>query len=215
MQEHIVHYFVLDTLADWEAVFAISMINRATYQALQAHPGRYCVKTVGESRAPITTSAGLTILPDLTVDELEPAKSAMLILPGADTWLEEPRAVILKKAKAYLAAGVPVAAICGAVLGLAQAGILNEMKHTGNSLAELHRAANYQGEAFYQNQPAFTDGDLITGRAIAPLEFAYQIFKKLEVYNPSTLEAWYQVYKTSESSRLAEFIKAAKEQGVE
>jgi len=73
---------------------------------------------------------------------------------------------------------VPVAAICGAVLGLARADILNEKKHTGNSLAELHQAANYQGEALFQNQPAFTDGNLITARAIAPLEFAYQIFKK-------------------------------------
>jgi hypothetical protein len=68
MQEHIVHYFVLDTLSDWEAVFAVSMINKATYQALQAHPGRYRVKTVGESRAPITASAGVTILPDLLSD---------------------------------------------------------------------------------------------------------------------------------------------------
>jgi len=109
---------------------------------------------------------------------------------------------------------VPVAAICGAVLGLARSGILNEKKHTGNSLAELHQAANYQGEALFQNQPAFTDGNLITARAIAPLEFAYQIFKKLEVYSPQTLEAWYQVYKTSDSLRLAEFLKAAKEQGV-
>ena len=214
MQEQIVHYFVLDTLSDWEPVFAISFLNKETYQAFQAHPGRYRVKTVGESRAPITTAAGLTILPDMTLDELEPVQSAMLLLPGADTWLEEARTQVLEKAKAYLAAGIPVAAICGAVLGLAQADILNEKKHTGNSLAELQRASNYRGEALYQNQPAFTDGNLITARAIAPLEFAYQIFKKLEVYSPQTLEAWYQVYKTSDSSRLAEFIQAAKEQGL-
>jgi putative intracellular protease/amidase len=211
MQEQIVYYFVLDTLSDWEAVFAISFLNKATYQALQTHPGRYCVRTVGESRAPITTAAGVTILPDLTVDELEPAKSAMLILPGADTWLEEPRAAVLEKAKVYLATGVPVAAICGAVLGLARAGILDEKKHTGNSLVELQQAAAYRGEALFQNQPAFTDGNLITARAIAPLEFAYQIFKKLEVYSPQALEAWYQVYKSSDPSRQAEFIKAAKE----
>src|SRR5947209_8461179 len=137
MQQQIVHLFVLDTLSDWEPVFAISMINKKTYQPFQAHPWRYQVKTVGESKEPVTTAAGLTILPDMTVDELEPAQSAMLILPGADTWLEEPRTPVLERAKAYLATGVPVAAICGAVLGLAHAGALNEKKHTGNSLAEL------------------------------------------------------------------------------
>lgn len=214
MAEQTVHLFILDTLSDWEPVFAISFLNKETYQAFQAHPGRYRVKTVGESREPITTAAGLTILPDMTLDELEPAQSAMLLLPGADTWLEEARTQVLEKAKAYLAAEIPVAAICGAVLGLAQAGILNEKKHTSNSLAELQRAAAYRGEALYQNQPAFTDENLITARAIAPLEFAYQIFKKLEIYNARTLEAWYQVYKTSDSSRLAEFFKAAREQGL-
>jgi len=138
----------------------------------------------------------------------------MLILPGADTWREEQRAPVLEKAKAYFAAGVPVAAICGAVLGLAQAGILNEKKHTGNSLQELQSASNYRGEALYQNQPAFTDGNLITAKAIAPLEFAYQIFKKLEVYSPRTLEAWYKVYKTSDSSHFVEFANSVREPDV-
>lgn len=208
MQQHIIHLFVLDTLSDWEPVFAISMINKETYQAYQVHPGRYRVKTVGESKEPITTAAGLTILPDMTIDELEPAQSAMLILPGADTWQDEPRTPVLEKAKAYLAAEVPVAAICGATLGLAGVGILNEKKHTGNSLAELQQASKYRGEALYQNQPAFTDGNLITASAIAPLEFAYQIFKKLELYRPRTLEAWYQVYKTSDSSHLVELFNS-------
>ena len=209
MQPQIVHLFVLDTFSDWEPVFAVSMINKATYQAFQARPGRYQVKTVGESKEPIVTAAGLTILPDMTVDELEPSQSAMLILPGADTWLEEPRTPVLEKAKAYLVAGQPVAVICGAVLGLARTGILNEKKHTGNSIAELQQAAAYRGEKLYQKQPAFTDGDLITASAIAPLEFAYQIFKKLEVFKPRTLEAWYQVYKTSDASHLAELFESA------
>ncbi len=212
MQEQIVHYFVLDTLVDWEAVFAITFLNKATYQALQLHPGRYQVKTVGESKAPITTSAGLTIVPDLTLAELEPRESAMLILPGADTWLEEPRTTVLEQAKAFLAAEVPVAAICGAVPGLGRVGILNGRKHTGNTLAELQQVAEYRGEALYQDQPAFTDGNLITARSIAPLEFAYQIFKKLEVYSQQALDAWYQVYKTSDSAHRAAFFKAASEQ---
>lgn len=213
MQKQIVHLFVLDTLSDWEPVFAISMINKETYQPFQTQPGRYQVKTVGESKEPIVTAAGLTVLPDMAVDEFEPAQSAMLILPGADTWLEEQRIPILEKAKACVAAGVPVAAICGAVLGLARTGVLNEKKHTGNSLAELQQAANYQGEALYQDQSAFTDGDLITGRAIAPLEFAYRIFLKLELFRPRTLEGWYKLYKTSDQAYLAELFNSVTELG--
>jgi putative intracellular protease/amidase len=206
--ERIVHYFVLDALSDWEAIFALTFLNKETFQAFQQHPGRYHVKTVGESRARITTAAGLTILPDMTVEELEPGASAMLILPGADTWLEKPRAAILEQAIALLAAGTPVAAICGAVVGLAQAGILNERTHTGNSLEELRQAPGYAGASRYRDQPAVTDGDLITASAIAPLEFAYEIFKKLEVYRPPALDAWYQAYKTTDASHFAAFARS-------
>ncbi|QBD74766.1 glutamine amidotransferase [Ktedonosporobacter rubrisoli] len=214
MAQQIVHYFVLDTLSDWEAVFAISFLNKETYQIFQAQPGRYRVKIVGESRAPITTAAGLTIIPEMTVDELEPTESAMLILPGADIWLEEARAPVLAKASAFLAAGLPVAAICGAVPGLASVGLLNYKKHTGNSLAELQQVAKYKGEELYQDQPAYTDGDLITAAAIAPLEFAYHILKKLEAYKPEVLEAWYKVYKIGDAASKAEFFAAARQAGM-
>ena len=104
-----------------------------------------------------------------------------------------------KKAKAFLAAGVPVAAICGATVGLALAGIIDERSHTGNSPAQL-KATGYRGAACYQNQPAVTDGNLITASGIAPIEFAYQVLKKLEVYTPEMLEAWYGLYKTGDPS---------------
>lgn len=39
--------------------------------------------------------------------------------------------------------GILFAAICGAVLGLARTGILNERQHTGNTLVELQQAASY------------------------------------------------------------------------
>jgi len=165
MEKQTGHLFVLNTLPDWEPAFAIAGINKAMWQV---HPGRYQVRRVGENRQSVTTLGGITISPDMTLDELEPSQSAMMILPGSDIWLEEKRAQVLEKAKAFLAAGVPVAAICGATVGLALAGILDDKKHTGNVLEEL-KATNYRGEAFYQNQPAVTDGNLITAGATALL----------------------------------------------
>ncbi|MFL5629164.1 MAG: type 1 glutamine amidotransferase family protein, partial [Ktedonobacteraceae bacterium] len=185
MEQQTVHLFVFDTLSDWEPVYAIAAINNP---AFQAHPGRYRVKTVGLSREPVTTIGGVTILPDMSLDELEPAQSAMLILPGGAGWEKGEHAEALEKAKQFLAAGVPVAAICGATVGLALAGILDEKQHTGNSPDEL-KATNYRGEAFYQHQLAVTDGNVITAGATAPVDFAYHILKKLEVYTTQVLEA--------------------------
>ena len=55
----------------------------------------------------------------------------------------------------------------------------------------------YRGAAHYVDAPAVTDGDLITGAGTAPLEFAKEVLTKLDVFSPSTLDAWYQLHKTS------------------
>ena len=55
---------------------------------------------------------------------------------------------------------------------------------------------DYAGEAFYQNQPAVTDGNLITASGIAPLEFSAQVFAKLDVFTPEIVDSWYQLYNT-------------------
>lgn len=196
MDKRTVHLFVFGTLSDWEPAFAISGINNP---AFQAQPGRYGVRTVGVSREPVTTIGGLTILPDMTLAELEPAESAMLILPGGAGWEAGQHPEAIEKASQFLAAGVPVAAICGATAGLALAGMLDEKQHTSNA-PEYLQATNYRGAALYQKQLAVTDGDLITASAMGSLEFAYQIFKKLGVYDDRMLDAWYGLYKTGDPS---------------
>jgi len=194
MEKQIVHLFVFNTLADWEMGFAIAGINNP---AFQKHPGRYHVQTVGLEAEPITTIGGVTILPDITLDELEPG--AMLILPGGDAWDAGKNAEILESAKAFLEVGIPVAAICGATAGLARAGILDDKPHTSNA-PEYLQATNYQGAALYQNQPAVTAGNVVTASSTAPLEFAYHIFKTLDLYDAETLEAWYGLFKTGDAS---------------
>jgi len=115
-----VHLFVFDTLADWEPGFAVAGINNP--DAMKA-PGRYQVRTVAAARDPITTIGGVRILPDLSLDQLEPADSVMLILPGGESWDQGGNAEAVETAKTFLAAGVPVAAICGATAGLARGAI--------------------------------------------------------------------------------------------
>jgi putative intracellular protease/amidase len=194
MEKQTVHLFVFNTLADWEAGFAIAGINNPD---LQAQPGRYQIQTVGLNAEPVITIGGMKILPDLTLDELE--SSAMLILPGGEAWDEGKNSEILETAKRFLEVDTPVAAICGSTAGLARAGILDHKRHTSNALEYL-QATNYQGAALYQNQPAVTDGNLITANSTAPLDFAYHIFKKLELYDTQILEAWYGLFKTGDPS---------------
>jgi putative intracellular protease/amidase len=173
-----VHLAVYDTLADWEIGFATAHLNSGVWSK---DPDRFRVVTVGETLAPVTTMGGLTIRPDLAVTELDPAESAMLILPGADSWLTGRNREFVSAAASFLDAGVPVAAICGATAGLAGAGLLDDRDHTSNA-REFLEATGYGGGERFRYEGAVTDGDVITASGTAPVEFARAIFARLGLY---------------------------------
>lgn len=194
----IAYLYVFDTMADWEPAFVISELKSGRYFNHNQPPCE--VKTIALTGDPILTMGGVRIMPDITVSQCHPQNNSLLILPGGDTWLEPVHAEMLTKAKEFLAAGSVVAAICGATFGLAQAGFLNDRFHTSNNLDYLKAVCNnYTGEEKYCHKPAVTDGGLITASGVAPLEFASEVFKALDVFEESTLEAWYQLYKTGDA----------------
>lgn len=197
MEQQTVHLFVLDTMADWETGYAVSGINQPMYQL---NPGRYTVKTVGPSRDPVRTMGGITILPDMALDALRPEESAMLILPGGETWDAGAHAEAAQKARAFLDAGVPVAAICGATSGLARGGMLDGRPHTSNAAEYLAAVPGYAGGEHYVDAPAHRDGDLITAGGVAPIDFARAIFERLELYGPEVLDAWYALYRHGDAA---------------
>ncbi|WP_280251154.1 type 1 glutamine amidotransferase family protein [Nocardia abscessus] len=185
-----VHMAVYDTLADWEVGAATAHINKPSWHR---EPGTWQVKTVGLSAEPITTMGGMRIVPDVVLADLTPAESAMLILPGAETWEGPELDPFTHKAREFVAAGVPVAAICGATFGLAKAGLLDNRKHTSN-VAEFLLYSGYSGADHYVEAPAVTDGDVITASASAPFEFAREVLGRLGVYEPHVLDGWYRLF---------------------
>lgn len=197
-----VYAAVYDTLADWEIGAATAHINDPSGQL---EPGRYEVVTVGSTRDPISTKGGSRIVPDLALDEIGPGRGAMLILPGADTWVTGELAAFADAAGQFLAAGTPVAAICGATFGLAAAGLLDTRKHTSNA-PEFLAYSGYAGSELYIAQPAVTDdaGILVTASGTAPFEFAREIFGVLGLYEPRILDAWFRVFDSQDAAAYAE-----------
>jgi putative intracellular protease/amidase len=194
----IAYLYVFDTMSDWEPAFLIAELRTGRYFKHNRAP--YEVKAVALNDEPVLTMGGLRIMPDCTLKDCHPDNSDLLILPGGDTWLQPFHSGILAKAEEFLAAGLVVAGICGATIGLAQAGILNNRCHTSNDLNYLKAVSNnYTGEDKYCQKLAVTDGGLVTASGIAPIEFSYEVLKVLDVFETSTLEAWYQLYKTGEA----------------
>ncbi|GAB2583353.1 type 1 glutamine amidotransferase family protein [Streptomyces capparidis] len=190
-----VHLAVYDTLADWETGYAVAGVN---HPEGQREPGRHRVVTVGAGPGPVTTMGGVRVLPDITLAELRPRDSVMLILPGAESWdTGDANAPFARKAREFLDAGVPVAAICGATAGLAREGLLDGRAHT-SSAPEYLAATGYAGAGHYRDEPAVTDGDLITAGPTAPVAFAREVLARLDLYEPELLDAWYRLFAHSD-----------------
>lgn len=199
-----VHLFVFDGLADWEASYAIAGINSPTFPAAARH---YRVQTVGLTRAPVITMGGMRVLPDMTLEELDPAGSALLILPGGTPWDAGALMEVMPMVDRFLATGVPIAAICGATAGLARAGFLDRVHHTSNMAAYL-QATDYQGAACYQEREVVDDGGIITAGATGALDFAAQIFRRLALYPEAVIDGWYQLFKTGDPAVFAWLAEA-------
>ncbi|MFJ3768617.1 DJ-1/PfpI family protein [Streptomyces sp. NPDC090082] len=189
-----VHLAVYDTLADWETGHATAWLARAGYT----------VRTVGPvAGEPVTTLAGLRIVPDLALADLDPRESALLILPGAEKYDEgDELAPFAAKARAFLDAGVPVAAICGATAGLAREGLLDDRPHT-SAVPFYLAATGYRGGGHYVDADAVRDGDLITAGPTDPVAFAREIFARLGAYEGKR-DAWYRLFQHSDPAAYAE-----------
>lgn len=181
------HLALLDTLSDWEIGYLTAHLNGGDLD------DRFELRTVGLTAEPVTTMGGLRLTPDLTVEAFDPHDSAILVLPGAETWGEERARPFLTAAAACLGAGTPVAAICGATFGLATAGLLDGRRHTSNA-RDFLASSGYRGADRYVDEPVVIDGDLVTASGVAPVHFARAVFERLGAYEPARLTSWFKLY---------------------
>ena len=202
-----VYIYLLATLADWEIGSLTAELNSKRF--FRPDAPQLIVKTVAVSKEPVKSMGGLTIIPDCTIDEIEMTEKTVLILPGADTWSDAENAQIIQKASVLLSKGGSVCAICGATVVLANAGILNDRPHTsnGNGFLEMFCPA-YKGQKFYIDQPAVSDGNLITGSATGSLMWAKLIIEKFDVFKPETLEAWYAYFSTGKAEHFIALMQS-------
>ncbi|WGG44684.1 glutamine amidotransferase [Rossellomorea sp. DA94] len=197
MQTRKAFLYVFDTMSDWEYGYLMAELNSGRYFKKDVAPVK--VMTVGATKEMITTMGGLSIKPDMSLDECTFESEDLLILPGGTTWSEASHQRMLERTGQALKIGTIVAAICGAIEALTDMGYLDTRKHTSNNLEYTKMVCpHYNGEAFYESGPAVADGNLITASGIAPLEFAVKVLKKIDVFAPDTLDSWYHLNKTHE-----------------
>lgn len=207
MQTKKVFLYVFNTMSDWEYGYLVAELNSGRYFKKDVAPLK--VITVGANNEMITTMGGLSIKPDISFDECTLESKDLLILPGGTTWNEEIHQPILERIGQALELGTIVAAICGAAEALANRGYLDTRKHTSNNLEYTKMVCpNYKGEKLYEMGPAVSDKNLVTASGIAPLEFAMEVLKTLDVFAPDTLHAWYNLNKTHKPEYFFELMSS-------
>ncbi|MBN1815489.1 MAG: DJ-1/PfpI family protein [Anaerolineae bacterium] len=174
-----VYVLVFDGLADWEIgliTFELSTRNNIT------------VTTVGFTGEPIETGGSLRVLPDVVLSEIDLDGVGLLILPGRGMWHDVFPQDLAQVIARLHGMGVPVAAICGATVFLAKAGLFKGVLHTSNALEYLQQfAPEYDAQDFYRDVYAASDKGVITAGGLASVEFTYQILKTLQVYDDEVL----------------------------
>ena len=183
-----VHVLVFEGFADWEPAYALAELRRS---------GGLEVVTLGFTDAPVRSMGGLRVVPDRALADLDPAAVRLLILPGGDLWEGiYPRAELEAVLTELRACEVPIAAICGATLALARAGLLNDRAHTSNEQAYLTSLVpEYAGGGQYVDELAVRDRRVITASGLGPTEFAREIFDELEVFTAEERPVWYHLFK--------------------
>ncbi len=194
-----VFLYVLDMLADMEIAQLLVEINSGRF--LRKDIEKPQIVKVGNDMSAVTSMGGLQYIPDIDVDAMNIKDGDLLVLPGGMTWQSGNHQKIVEAARKVKAnKNITLAAICGATIFLAGHGILDDIKHTSNSLEYLKMVCkNYKGEHLYQNKPAAVDENVITASEFGYFDFAFEVLKKINVMKNATLDAWNNLYKTNEA----------------
>ena len=182
-----IHVFLFDGFSDWEISYLTSEINKS-----EAFELVYFSKDGN----PVISMGGLQIMPRTSLADLKFNDVDLLILPGGTAWEKGENKEIEKLTIDLFESGKPLAAICAATAFFGQLGLLDHVKHTSNDLNYLKAVVpTYRGDKMYQNVLAFTDKNIITANGIAPIEFAREIFKTIDLYSEERIEKWFQLFK--------------------
>lgn len=184
--------YATDTMADWEYAYVTAGLAMADQQ----QPGRFRLRVLADGDGEVTTTGQLRLRTDGDLVDVDVDGTALLVLPGGDTWFDG-HARVLDLAGTLLARGSTVAAICGATFALARAGLLDTRRHTSNA-PDFLAASGYAGAEHYAEEKVVDDDGLITAPATAPVEFAAAVFRRLELFPPEVTDAWYGLYSTGE-----------------
>jgi len=183
------YMLIFDGLADWEPALTLCEITKS---------GKFDVVTVGFSERPVITMGGYKVSPDIIIDAMKLEEAAVFIMPGGEMWEQGPHEKMITLIQKLHAKGVAIAAICGATLEVARAGLTHGIRHTSNSKGYLKAMIpDYGDDDFYVDKLAIADKNLITASGLGSVEFACEIVRQLNIYTSEEIQELYDMFKNA------------------
>ena len=166
-----VYVFLAEGFEEVEALSPVDILRRGGVE----------VKTVGIAGKTVKGSHGISVLSDLTADEVTLSEIEAVILPGGmpGTLNLEKNSTVQEAIKFAHENGKLIGAICAAPSILGKAGLL-----AGKRATCFPGFEEYLSGAKYCDEPAVRDGNIITSRgAGAALEFGFFLLAALKGEN--------------------------------
>ena len=167
--------------ADWEC--ALLMAVARSYLGVT-------IKTATVDGAPVTSMGGLHVSPDLAFADLHPKEFDAVVVPGGLAWEKNMVPDALEAlVQRFRDEKKMTAGICAAASMLAGAGLLNDLKHTGNRLGSHQDYPGYSGSEHYVEGPHAVHADgVVTAAGTAPFTFTVEVLKGLGLWNDTAEE---------------------------
>lgn len=186
-------FLILNDYADWEGAFLATSLNTGVMPDSEI---KYVSKTVAPTLEEVHSIGGFRTLPDYSFQNM-PSDYAALVLIGGMQWKSAEAEQVAPIVREALRQGKIVGAICNAASFMCAHGFLNNVKHTGNTLAQLKLwgEANYTNEAGYVEQQAVSDKNIVTANGTGHLEFTRELQILLQADSIDRINGAYDFYK--------------------
>lgn len=179
-------FVILDRFADWEPAYLSSALNGEV-------TSDYLVFFASTDTLPKTSIGGMTVLPQLALDEV-PQNADAIIFIGADGSWHKPQEKAEQLAISFRDRGKVVAGICDAARWLGSIGLLNDVRHTLNDLDEMKDYPEYTNRSGYQTAESIRDGKIVTANGNAPLDFTANVLRALDAAPEEKIQEYYDFY---------------------
>jgi len=187
-------YIVLENYADHELPYMAQGVT--TDEVGPRKEPKYVNKIAAPTMEPVKSVGGFRIVPDYSFASM-PKDYAALVLIGGYGWQSDVADSLAPIVKDAIDRKIVVGAICNAASWMAKQGFLNNVKHTGNGLAQLKLWGGkfYTNEGGYVNKQAVSDGNIVTANGTGHLEFACELLKLLQNDTPEMIGRYEYFYK--------------------